>query len=111
MKHIDLDKIIFTKILTKYSNEYNNTVYLNNLSLNLMMDKCDVFMFFIHLKNNYTIDEIINILYIYDINKLDINRLYKFINSLDNYKIVDNENNINFDNYINYDSETHETSM
>ena len=111
LKHIDLDKIIFTKILTKYSNEYNNTVYLNNLSLNLMMDKCDVFMFFIHLKNNYTIDEIINILYIYDINKLDINRLYKFINSLDNYKIVDNENNINFDNYINYDSETHETSI
>ena len=49
--------------------------------------------------------------YIYDINKLDINRLYKFINSLDNYKIVDNENNVNFDNYINYDSETHETSI
>ena len=61
LKHIDLNKIIFTKILTKYSNEYNNTVYLNNLCLNLMMDKSDIFIFFIHLKNNYTIDEIINI--------------------------------------------------
>ena len=111
LKHIDLNKIIFTKILTKYSNEYNNTVYLNNLSLNLMMDKSDVFIFFVHLKNNYTIDEIINILYTYDINKLDINRLYKFINSLDNYKIMDNDNDINFDNYINYDSETHESSI
>ena len=111
LKHIDMNKIIFTKILTKYSNEYNNTVYLNNLSLNLMMDKSDVFIFFVHLKNNYTIDEIINILYTYDINKLDINRLYKFINSLDNYKIMDNDNDINFDNYINYDSETHESSI
>ena len=105
LKHIDLNKIIFTKILIKYSNEYNNTVYLNNLCLNLMMDKSDIFIFFVYLKNKYTIDEIINILYIYDINKLDINRLYKFINSLNNYKTIDIENNINFHNYENFDSE------
>ena len=79
--------------------------YLNNLCLNLMMDKSDIFIFFVYLKNKYTIDEIINILYIYDINKLDINRLYKFINSLNNYKTIDIENNINFHNYENFDSE------
>ena len=106
LKHIDLNKIIFTKILTKYSNEYNNTVYLNNLSLNLMMEKSDIFIFFVHLKNTYSIDEITNILYVYDINKLDINRIYKFINCLDNYKTTDNENNINFHNYENYETET-----
>ena len=49
-------------------------------------------------------------LYVYDINKLDINRMYKFINSLDNYKTIENENNINFNNFENFDSETSQLS-
>jgi hypothetical protein len=43
------------------------------------MDKKDLFGFFIELKNNIEDDEIINLLENYEINKLDINRIYRYI--------------------------------
>ena len=43
------------------------------------MDKKDLFGFFIHLKNNNDDNEIINILEHYEIYKLDINRIYRYI--------------------------------
>ena len=43
------------------------------------MDKKDLFGFFIELKNNVQDDDIINLLENYEINKLDINRIYRYI--------------------------------
>ena len=43
------------------------------------MDKKDLFSFFIELKNNYDDNEILNQLENYEIGKLDINRIYRYI--------------------------------
>jgi len=79
----DTKEIRFTKVLTKYSTEYNNSLFIQNLCKQLNMDKKDLFSYFIYLKNNYTIEEI-NELFNenYDINKLDIARFYRFIDHL-----------------------------
>jgi hypothetical protein len=43
------------------------------------MDKKDLFGFFIGLKNEYDDNEILNLLENYEIGKLDINRMYRYI--------------------------------
>jgi SpoVK/Ycf46/Vps4 family AAA+-type ATPase len=75
--------IRFTKVLTKYSTEYNNNIFLNKLCQELNMDKKDMLSFFVYLKKNNTLDEINGIFNNenYDINKLDINRIYRFLDS------------------------------
>jgi DNA polymerase III delta prime subunit len=72
-------EVRFTKVLTKYSTEFNNSIFIQNLCQKLGMDKKDLFGFFIELKNNIEDDEIINLLENYEINKLDINRIYRYI--------------------------------
>ena len=74
----------FTKVLTKYSTEYNNSLFIQNLCKQLNMDIKDMFSYFSYLKSKYDIDEINNIFENnnYEINKLDINRIYRFLNSI-----------------------------
>ena len=69
----------FTKVLTKYSTEYNNSLFIQKLCQKLTMDKKDLFGFFIVLKNNANDNEIINLMENYEISKLDINRIYRYI--------------------------------
>jgi len=71
----------FTKILTKYSTEYNNMLFIHNLCLQLTMDEKDLFSFFLDLRKKKTDDEIYAIFNEnnYDITKLDINRLFRYI--------------------------------
>jgi|TARA_B110000285_G_scaffold180230_1_gene203213 DNA polymerase III delta prime subunit len=76
------EEVRFTKVLTKYSTEYNNSIFIQEICQALGMDIKDVFAFFIELKHNNTDEEINNILDPYEINKLDIKRIYKY---LDNY--------------------------
>ena len=78
-KQCNLDEIRFTKVLTKYSTEYNNSLFIQKLCQKLGMDKKDLFGFFVHLKNNKSDAEIINLLENYEIYKLDINRMYRYI--------------------------------
>tara|TARA_X000000368_G_C23058038_1_gene725071 strand:+ start:2843 stop:4129 length:1287 start_codon:yes stop_codon:yes gene_type:complete len=75
------DEVRFTKVLTKYSTEYNNTIFIQNLSNKLVMDKKDLFSFFIHLRKTKDVEEIYSFLSNenYDISKLDISRLYRYI--------------------------------
>ena len=73
------NEVRFTKVLTKYSTEYNNSLFIQRLCQKLGMDKKDMFGFFIELTNNYEISEIINILENCEISKLDINRIYRYI--------------------------------
>jgi hypothetical protein len=72
-------EVRFTKVLTKYSTEYNNLTFIQNLCQELAMDKNDMFAFFLDLKNKYTDNEIIALFENYDISKLDINRIYRYI--------------------------------
>ena len=70
----------FTKVLTKYSTEYNNSLFIQKLCQKLGMDKKDMFGFFMEIKNNNNNDnDILNLLENYEINKLDINRIYRYI--------------------------------
>lgn len=72
-------EIRFTKVLTKYSTEYNNTLFIQKLCQKLAMDKKDLFGFFMEIKNKNDDSQIISLLENYEINKLDINRIYRYI--------------------------------
>ena len=72
-------EVRFTKVLTKYSTEYNNSLFIQKLCQKLGMDKKDLFGFFIDLKNKHDDNEIINLFENYEINKLDINRIYRYL--------------------------------
>ncbi len=56
----DIKNIIFTKILTKYSSEYNNYIFIYNLLQKLLIDKKDLFYLFIFTLSEYNIEIIDN---------------------------------------------------
>jgi hypothetical protein len=72
-------EVRFTKVLTKYSTEYNNSIFIQNLCQELSMDKYDMFAFFLDLKTKYNDNEIVSLFENYDISKLDINRIYRYL--------------------------------
>jgi DNA polymerase III delta prime subunit len=84
-----LKEIRFTKVLTKYSTEYNNYIFIQNLCQLLNMDQNDLFYFFLKLKETYQESDIYSIFEDLEISKLDINRIFRF---LDKYM---NENAVN----------------
>ena len=72
-------EVRFTKVLTKYSTEYNNSIFIQNLCQELSMDKNDMFAFFLDLKSKHTDNEIILLFENYNISKLDISRIYRYL--------------------------------
>lgn len=72
-------EVRFTKVLTKYSTEYNNQLFIQNLCIQLSMDQNDLFTFFMTLKKQYNEEEIPRILEMYEITKLDVNRIYRYL--------------------------------
>jgi uncharacterized protein YdiU (UPF0061 family) len=90
-------EVRFTKVLTKYSTEYNNSLFIQNLCQQLGMDKKDLFSFFLELKNNYDDNQLVILFENYEITKLDINRIYRYLdkytkeNAADDDIIVDND--------------------
>ena len=74
-------EVRFTKVLTKYSTEYNNSIFIQNLCQQLGMDKKDLFGFFLDIKNKYDPDtpEMNMLFENYEISKLDINRIYRYL--------------------------------
>ena len=78
----NINEIRFTKVLTKYSTEYNNITFIQVLCNKLNMDKKDLFSFFLFLKKKYSFsDKIYEILLNnnYDITKLEVARLYRYL--------------------------------
>ena len=73
-----------------FPTEYNNLLFIQNMCQQLGMDKNDMFSFFLDLRDKHSIDEI----YIkfnnenYNIAKLDINRIYRF---LDKYALEEED--------------------
>ena len=78
--------IRFTKVLTKYSTEFNNYIFIQSLCQLLGMDKKDIFSFFSEIRNKYDDTSMALLFENYEINKLDINRIYRY---LDKYTKAD----------------------
>ena len=87
----NIDNIIFTKILTKYSAEYNNFIFIYSLIQNLLLDKKDLIIIF----NDSNINSLINRLEYYNISKLEIIRIIKLFDNL-----INNNDNINNNDII-----------
>ena len=73
------EDIRFTKILTKYSTEFNNTTFINNICNELGYNVKDLFNYFLYLFENYQDNEIISYLENYNLTELDINRIKKIL--------------------------------
>ena len=86
LKKINLEDIIFTKILTKYSSEYNNYIFIYNLLQSFLIDKKNVLTLFYNLDKNFDTNDIIYKLQNYNITKLEIIRIVKLINQLIDYQ-------------------------
>jgi len=93
-------EIRFTKVLTKYSTEYNNSLFIQKLCQKLGMDKKDLFGFFMEIKNKNDDSQIVDLLENYEINKLDINRIYRYIE-----KYIKENATGTIDNEIEYEEE------
>ena len=87
-------EVRFTKVLTKYSTEYNNSLFIQNLCQQLGMDKKDIFSFFMDIRSKYDDAEILNLFENYEINKLDINRIYRYLEKFTNENAEDIEEKI-----------------
>jgi hypothetical protein len=77
--HYNPAEVRFTKVLTKYSTEYNNYLFIQNLCQQLSMDKKDLFAFFLNLRKEYDETYIYTLFENYEINKLDICRMYRYL--------------------------------
>ena len=78
----NLADIRFTKVLTKYSTEYNNSLFIQSLCQHLAMDQKDMFSYFLQLRDKYKYseDQIYELLNSYDVGKLDVSRIYRYLN-------------------------------
>ena len=73
------EDIRFTKVLTKYSTEYNNATFVHNLCKELSLDKKDMLSLFLKIRQEHTDDEIYDMFESYEFSKLDISRIYRYI--------------------------------
>jgi hypothetical protein len=86
-----LDDVRFTKVLTKYSTEYNNIEFIYDLCQKMDMDKKDLLSLFQELRIFYlskkldiindvnVLNSVEKVFESYDINKLDIKRMYRYL--------------------------------
>jgi DNA polymerase III delta prime subunit len=80
----DEDEIRFTKVLTKYSTEYNNYMFIQNLCIQMLMDKNDLITYFLHVRSmNKSEEDICSELEQYSVSKLDVSRMFRY---LDKYR-------------------------
>jgi hypothetical protein len=76
-------EVRFTKVLTKYSTEYNNTLFIQMMCQKFGMDKKDLFAYFLNVfavKNGNNNDAHIDtIMEEFEITKLDIQRMQRYL--------------------------------
>ena len=77
--NIKLNNIRFTKVLTKYSSEYSNRNFINELCQKFNMDRNDLYLFFNTIRSNKTTDEIYKYFEDTELKPLEIKRVYKFL--------------------------------
>ena len=84
-------EVRFTKVLTKYSTEYNNYLFIQNLCQQLSMDKKDLFAFFLNLRKEHDETYIYSLFENYEINKLDICRIYRYLDKYIKENVAEEE--------------------
>jgi DNA polymerase III delta prime subunit len=81
-------EVRFTKVLTKYSTEYNNQLFIYNFCQELNMDKRDVIAFFQELRLFYgktfynqtdKLNQVMEMFQTLNISKLDVKRMYRYL--------------------------------
>lgn len=77
-----IHEVRFTKVLTKYSTEYNNFLFIKRLSNLTGLEKKDLLTLFIHLQKTFPMQTIITMAETYMISKLDVQRVYRYIDRL-----------------------------
>lgn len=78
----DNSEVRFTKVLTKYSTEYNNMMFIYGLCQELDLDKSELIFMFQEIRlimNNESTNDTDKIFENYNINKLDIQRMYRYM--------------------------------
>lgn len=101
-------EVRFTKVLTKYSTEYNNILFVFNLCQELDMDKKDLIAFFQELRLYYGKDfynepellcKVEQLFENYNVSKLDIKRMYRYLdkNVKKDTGVVDDEEENEYD--------------
>ena len=80
-KHVKYNpsEVRFTKVLTKYSTEYNNAMFIQSISQQLGVDVKDMTAMFLHFRDVYELDDLVQLVERYGISKLDIVRLYRYL--------------------------------
>lgn len=82
------NEVRFTKVLTKYSTEYNNQLFIYNLCQQLDMDKKDLMSYFQEIRlfygkffynNNELLSKVEKMFEETTISRLDIKRMYRFL--------------------------------
>ena len=104
----------FTKVLTKYSTEYNNSLFIQHLCNQMLMDPKDLVEFFKDLRTRHS-DETVSALFEqYEITRLDIDRMYRYIDKFSSgaggggavkTKSTNGGRKTNSDNNYDYDSD------
>jgi uncharacterized protein YdiU (UPF0061 family) len=82
-------EVRFTKVLTKYSTEYNNSVFIQSLCQQLGMDKKDLFGYFMEMLHTNNITQINQLFENYEISKLDINRMNRYLDKYTKENVMD----------------------
>jgi SpoVK/Ycf46/Vps4 family AAA+-type ATPase len=93
-------EVRFTKVLTKYSTEYNNSLFIQNLCQQLGMDRKDLFSFFLELRSKYDDNEMFMLFENYEITKLDINRIYRYLDKYTKEDAADDDDIVNEDDSV-----------
>ncbi len=75
-----IQDIRFTKVLTKYSTEYNNNGFIQKMCSELCLDKKDLLLYMQSLKPTFTDAQIAQKFEHTDITLLDIQRIYRYMN-------------------------------
>jgi len=97
-------EVRFTKVLTKYSTEYNNQQFIYYMCQDLDMDRKDLISFFQELRTFYGNDfqshtDILNqvecLFMNHNVTKLDIKRIYRYLDKNVKKIIQDDESVIN----------------
>lgn len=76
------EEIKFTKVLTKYSTEYNNSLFIQSLCQRMNSDIKDLYNIFCQRKTEMQEEDLFEHFEQYDITKLEVRRMYRFLNEI-----------------------------
>lgn len=77
----DPSEVRFTKVLTKYSTEFNNATFIHSMCQRLGLDKKDLYTLFLTLRNSDCLkgDDLEAMMDHYDVSKLEIERMQRLL--------------------------------